>query len=271
MPAYLVQLPSTAQFNLIGGADSLVVFAGTAAEAKDMAKAYYDGDGDAQWDAATATEIVAGSDWSDFELRVAILDAGTPFEIAAQPDGIAVTAAAIQAGGTGYSENDILTVSGGTSTRAATLRVTSVNTGVVDGIEVVDPGEYTVVPTDPVSVTGGDGNDDATFNLTSSANAFESMLANAVSLLNANAQVSGAAIDMGAGSAPLLTIAEGSGTDDLGDKAVEVEMLYVSGTNKTPIAGLVGTITDEGVSTDDLDVEFDPSPVVPNVVAALKA
>lgn len=75
-----------------------------------------------------------------------------------------VTAVAIAGGGSGYAVDDILTVVGGTGT-AATLRVTSVSGGVIDGIAIETGGRYTVDPTNPVSVTGGSGAG-ATFNLT---------------------------------------------------------------------------------------------------------
>jgi len=77
---------------------------------------------------------------------------------------VGVSAAAIAGGGTGYTVSDVLTVVGGTGT-AATLTVTSVAGGVIDGISVTTPGSYTVVPGNPVSVTGGTGTL-ATFNLT---------------------------------------------------------------------------------------------------------
>ncbi len=70
---------------------------------------------------------------------------------------------AIVDGGAGYTANDILTVVGGTGT-AATLKVTSVAGGVIDGISVQSSGVYTSDPSDPVSVTGGTGAN-ATFTL----------------------------------------------------------------------------------------------------------
>lgn len=76
--------------------------------------------------------------------------------------------ASIAGGGTGYAVNDILTVSGGTSSHTAKLRVTSVAAGVIDGIAVEEGGAYTVSPSNPVSVTGGGGSG-ATFNLTITA------------------------------------------------------------------------------------------------------
>jgi len=74
-------------------------------------------------------------------------------------------AVAINGGGTGYAVDDVLTVSGGTYTTQTTLTVTSVAAGVIDGIEITEPGSYTALPSNPVSVTGGSGSS-ATFNLT---------------------------------------------------------------------------------------------------------
>ena len=74
---------------------------------------------------------------------------------------------AIVAGGTGYTVNDELTVSGGTGT-AMKLIVTSVSAGVITGALPLDTGNYSVIPTNPVSVTGGTGSS-ATFNLTLNA------------------------------------------------------------------------------------------------------
>ena len=75
------------------------------------------------------------------------------------------TAVAIAGGGTGYVVTDVLTVSGGTYTTQTTLTITSVSGGVIDGIEVTEPGVYSVIPSNPVSVTGGSGSG-ATFTMT---------------------------------------------------------------------------------------------------------
>lgn len=74
---------------------------------------------------------------------------------------------AINAGGTGYTVGDILTVSGGTAVNGlvAELEVTSVSAGVIDGVRVYKCGAYSSTPANPVSVTGGTGSS-ATFNLT---------------------------------------------------------------------------------------------------------
>jgi hypothetical protein len=75
------------------------------------------------------------------------------------------TDAAIVGGGTGYAVNDILTVSGGTFTTAATLRVLAESAGVITDVSVETSGQYSVAPSNPVSVTGGGGSG-ATFTLT---------------------------------------------------------------------------------------------------------
>ena len=271
MPAFLLTLPDTARFTLPKGATDLVVFAADVSQARDVAKAEFTGDSNAAWDAATVTEIVAASNFADYRLRVAVLDSSPAVDVKAVPDGIAVTAGAIGSGGTGYAANDVVTLGGGTSSRAATFRVTSESGGVVDGIELVDPGEYTVAPPGSAQATTGGTGSGLTITPTSSANAVESLYANAVSLLNATSVIAGAAIDMGAGSAPLLTIASGSGGDDIGDKQVEVEMLKVVGANETPIAGMVGTITDEGATTAVLSVEFPATQTANQVQGVLKS
>ncbi|MGI9141826.1 MAG: beta strand repeat-containing protein [Fluviibacter sp.] len=71
----------------------------------------------------------------------------------------------VTAGGTGYTLNDILVVSGGTGS-AAQLQVTGVSGGVITSVSVVNSvGAYSVVPANPFSVTGGTGTS-ATFTLT---------------------------------------------------------------------------------------------------------
>jgi hypothetical protein len=69
-------------------------------------------------------------------------------------------------GGTGYTVNDVLTIVGGTSVSgAATLTVTAVSSGVITAVTITNFAQYTAVPTNPVSVTGGTGAS-ATFTLT---------------------------------------------------------------------------------------------------------
>jgi hypothetical protein len=70
-------------------------------------------------------------------------------------------------GGTGYSVDDVLVISGGTPVAVALIVVDTVDDdGVILTAHVGEAGDYSVRPSDPVSVTGGTGNDDATFDLT---------------------------------------------------------------------------------------------------------
>jgi hypothetical protein len=63
--------------------------------------------------------------------------------------------ATVAGGGSGYTDNDVLTLVGGTGT-AATFTATVV-AGAVTAVTLTTPGSYSVVPTNPVSVTGGTG------------------------------------------------------------------------------------------------------------------
>ena len=67
----------------------------------------------------------------------------------------------------GYQVGDFLTVVGGTFVTAAQFTVTGINaqTGSVNTVVISNPGNYSVFPISPVSVTGGQGTG-ATFNIT---------------------------------------------------------------------------------------------------------
>jgi hypothetical protein len=71
----------------------------------------------------------------------------------------------IGAGGTGYAVGNVLEVSGGAYSIKTQLTVTSVSSGIITGVAISNAGEYTVPPTNLVSVTGGSGSG-ATFSLT---------------------------------------------------------------------------------------------------------
>jgi hypothetical protein len=288
MPAYLVTLPSNKRaFNV----DSMIVFAANAAGARAAAAGAFDGDGNALWNTlATVTEIVvgttladSGSGWSAY-CRISGGAAQTVDPIVVEVDGLTrdqslgllganrlhIGAVAINAGGTGYSEDEILTFTGGTFTRAATARVTSVDTGVIDGIELVDPGEYSVLPTltAVASTNDGSGNDDATMDLTQAAvGGYEALLAQMVTGLSAFADLGDLALDLSeAGAGPrLLTLA--SITDDIGDAAVEFEIRR----NGTAFAPLVSTIVDEGIAGAVLTVAIPASPIAPPRVITLRS
>jgi hypothetical protein len=62
--------------------------------------------------------------------------------------------------GTGYQVNDVLTILGGTlgAEGAATFTVSAVNgSGQITGFNLSDPGDYTAIPSNPASVSGGFG------------------------------------------------------------------------------------------------------------------
>jgi len=66
--------------------------------------------------------------------------------------------ATIQAGGTGYTVGNTVTIVGGTpATGAATYTISAVSGGVVTAVTPLNFGAYTALPTNPVSVTGGSG------------------------------------------------------------------------------------------------------------------
>jgi len=74
--------------------------------------------------------------------------------------------ATVQSGGTGYTNGDVLTIVGGTAiTSAATYTVTGVSGGAVTSVTPLNFNQYSVLPTNPVSTTGGTGSG-ATLNLT---------------------------------------------------------------------------------------------------------
>lgn len=81
-----------------------------------------------------------------------------------------LTAVAINAAGTGYAVDDILTVAGGTSTHSATLRVKTVGgSGEITAIVVDNAGAYSVDPTTTANAATGGTGSSATFDLTMSA------------------------------------------------------------------------------------------------------
>jgi phosphotransferase system HPr-like phosphotransfer protein len=75
----------------------------------------------------------------------------------ATPAFMIANAATIAAGGTGYTLNDVVTLVGGTPIVAATFVVTGVSGGVVTSVGSPNFGTYSVLPLNPVSVTGGTG------------------------------------------------------------------------------------------------------------------
>jgi hypothetical protein len=88
-----------------------------------------------------------------------------PLMAGIQPQNYIAQSVAVDDGGTGYTAGDVLTLSGGQFAIPVELTVTGETGGVIDTVEITNAGNYTVLPTDPVPVTGGTGTD-AEFNLT---------------------------------------------------------------------------------------------------------
>jgi hypothetical protein len=75
-----------------------------------------------------------------------------------------ISSVVVAGGGTGYTVGNILTLVGGTFTTAIQVQVTTVSAGVITAVAAYNNGNYTVAPSNPVSVTGGTGSG-ATFTL----------------------------------------------------------------------------------------------------------
>jgi hypothetical protein len=268
MPAYLVELPENEPgHTLFEGANKMVVFAADAANAIDAAQGHYayPAGADAMWGGATATEIVAGAgaDLEDYEFSIVVQNASPVIDYTASGNGIAMASGVVNAAGSGYTLNDILTVVGGTFTRAATLRATGVTTGAIDTVEVVDPGEYTVAPTLTANaVTGGTGTA-ATIDLTQAhVYGYEVFMAQMVGLLNGDAQIAGSLVDMSEGGAGARIFQVSSIGDGLGDLILVPEFRK----NGAPVAGLLSTVVDEGIAGAVLTVAIPASPLpIPSV------
>ena len=284
MPNYLVTLPEGQTFgNQTEGAKSMVIFAADVAGARRAAEGRLDGDGNSQWaTTATVTELVAGAALADsgdegwsFYARIIGGAAQTVDPIIAHVDGktrdqargilgadrLHIGAVALNDGGVAtYAIDDILTAVGGTFTRAATFRVITVSTGVILTVELVDPGEYTVLPSMTANAVSGGGGTVALLDFTAAAvNSYEALMAQMVSDLNGAVDIAAASLDLseGAAGARILTLAAIS--DDIGDAAIEVEMRH----NGTVETVLISTLVDEGIAGAVLTAAIPASPIAP--------
>lgn len=292
MPNYLVQLPESATYGNLGeGATKMVIFAADAAGARRAAAGRFDGDGNALWSTlAIVTELVAGVDlidagdenWSAYA-RVTGGVAQTLDPIIATANGRSRNQAqgnlgavrlhlaeglVINAQGASYAVDDILTFTGGTFSRAATARVTGVTTGNIDTLELVDPGEYTVLPslTAMVSTNDGSGDDAATVDASQAlSNSHEAIMAQMVTELAAFIDLT-ASIDMSEGGvgARLFTVATVG--DDIGDATLEFEVRH----NGTAETVLVGAIVDGGIAGAVLTAAIPASPIAPPRILTFK-
>jgi hypothetical protein len=107
------------------------------------------------------TRISAGTGYTSFPsiaISAPTTAGGVQAILSLTTNGMFSSAATIQVGGTGYTLSDVVTLVGGTPTGgAATFTVTGVTAGVITAVTALNFGAYNVLPTAPVSVTGGTG------------------------------------------------------------------------------------------------------------------
>lgn len=286
MPAFLVELPASGGKTLIGAANSFVVFALNAADARAAAANHVSGDSDALWNSAqtTVTEIIAGTTLpANYELEIKILNDGAGAGIAIPAtyrarggvgnlafSGMSIGAAA----GASYVDNETVTIVGGTFTRAATVRCEG--TGAVTAVDLVDPGEYTILPsslTNMVTATGGPGDNNLVLDgVAAEENSYEVLLGQMVTLLNGDPEIAAAAVDMSellAGTR-LFTIA--AIADDIGDSVVQARL---GSPHVGDVPSLVGTVVDDGIAAAVLTFALPAigaaTTVMPIVLRALKS
>lgn len=285
MPAFLVELPVSGGKTLIGAADSFVVFALNAADARAVAANHVSGDSDVLWnsDQTIVTEIIAGTTLpSDYELEVLIHNDGAGAGIALPAvyrarggaGNLALSGGSIgAAAGLLYVDDEISTVVGGTFTRAATFRCEG--TGAVTAIDMIDPGEYTVLPTlDEMATTAELAGDD---NLTidgvaAEENSYEVLLGQMVTLLNGDPEIAAAAVDMSELLAGTRLFTVAALADGIGDSTV---LIRLGAPHSGAIPGLIGTIVDEGIAAAVLTFALPAlgaaTTVMPQVLRTLKS
>jgi uncharacterized protein len=117
-----------------------------------------------KYDLGTAVAAAALQGAANFRL-VRVTD-GTDTVASGLVNQVGAASATKVSGGSGYAVNDTITLTGGTFTTAAVLKVASVSAGAITGVTVMTPGSYSVLPTNPVSqgTTSGSGTG-ATFNV----------------------------------------------------------------------------------------------------------
>ena len=283
MPAFLVELPVSGGKTLIGAQDSVVVFALDAADARAVAANAFDGDSNALWNSAqtVVTPIIEGLTLpANYEIEVTIFESAPGL-------GIAIPAKYKALGGTGnlalsggtigaaagllYVDDEVATVVGGTFTRAATFRCEG--TGAVTAIDLMDPGEYTVLPTlDEMATTSSLIGDDALTidGVAAPEDSFEVLLGQIVTQLNTDPEIANAAVDMSELllGTRLLTIA--SIADGIGDSNVTVRIGAPVAGN---VPGMLGAIVDGGVAAAVLTMALPTQAgiVMPTLTRALKS
>ncbi len=292
MPNFIVQLPESATVsNMSEAARTMIIFAADADAARRAAAGRFEGDGNALWnDVATVTELVVGADLSDAGIKgwtlyarisvgAALTVDPTIFEVDGQTKNQAQGVLGntrlhisdnivVDGGGTGYADDDIVTFVGGTFSRVATCRVTGETAGVIDTVELVDPGEYTVLPASLLAVgdDSGTAGDDATFDLEQAeVGGYEALLAQMVTDMALNADFT-TVLDMSENALGTRLFTLSDIGDDIGDSIVEFEMRH-NGTEETV---LMSTIVDDGIAGAVLTVALPALPLAPPRIHVFK-
>ena len=273
MAVYKVELETLDGGHRVNGHVGHIVVATDAAGAKEVAQSVDGMPNDGRWDESTPL-LLSSTHESSLEtdraemscvLNVSGAVAQTKewnVSVKAGTADIAAIAVAIGTGGTGYSVNDVLTLVGGTFTHPCRLNVTSDSGGVIDGIEIIDPGVYSVFPADSVAVTGGGGSS-ADFDMTTNVAGMAGLMSLVVNALVVNSEFTGAQYTP---ADDIMIISTGA-VDDLGDGTVGIVVNNIYG---GVIATHVGAITDEGATSANLSVVMGAESVlVPTVVSSL--
>lgn len=276
MPAYLVEYPEVPGLTLPAGADKFVVFASDATNARAMAAGHFGGDANAllQSSDTTVTEIVVGGSTEDagYDMRVRVTGAADPngnvFVEAKSGETLAIGAVALNDGGTAtYVIDDILTAVGGTFQRAATFRVITVSTGVITAVELVDPGDYSVLPSLTANAVSGGGGTLALLDLTAAlAGSHAQVAGQLVTKINALAGHAGADVDLSEGASGVRLFTVSSIADDFGDGTLVFEVAK----NGVALPQLVSTIVDGGIAAAVLTAAVPASPLAPARVTPVK-
>lgn len=276
MPAFLVEYPAHPGLTLPEGADKFVVFASNATNARAMVAGHFGGDANAliQSVAMTVTEIVIGALAEDvgYNMRIRVTGAadgdGNFFAEAKSGESLAIgeTVVIDDQGVLTYVLDDILTVIGGTFQRAATFRVVSLDTGTVDGVELVDPGDYSVLPSLVANAVSGGGGTAVKLDLTvAAAGSWAQVSGKMVTLINALTGHDDADVDFSTSESGVRLFTVSSISDGFGDG----DMVFELTKNSVGLPQLISTVVDGGIAAAVLTVAI-PGTISPARVTPLK-
>lgn len=202
MGFFFVELPDESLGDVVvEGARGFLVETDSAALARELCVSRFSGDEDWGHADIVVTQIgaLSADDLDGWRFEVEIRSGGGAEGILHRVEHVvasgpkAAIIVGVSDGGTNYLLDEVLTVQGGTFQSPTRLRVIGHIGGEVSqgGIEIVDPGLYTVIPSNPVSVTGGSGSG-ATFDLIYDGTFMPAAMAGVVKKLNDLAAISDA-------------------------------------------------------------------------------